>query len=92
MRDTIPIVRKIPRMLVILLIGAILFLLNYIPTKFSNYSPARIIKDRVIDYKVHCKHQFGEFVQAVTKTINLFEVPRMIDAYTAYPTGNEQGT
>ena len=82
---TIPIFRKIPRMLVILLIGAVLFWLNCIPTKFSNYSPARIIKDQVIDYKVHCKH-------VVTKTTNLIEVPRTIDALAAYPTGNKQGT
>ena len=56
MRATIPMFQKIPRMLVILLIDAILFWLNCIPTKFSNYSPAWIIKGRVSDYKVHCKH------------------------------------
>ena len=78
MRATILMFWKIPRMLVILLIGAVLFWLNCIPTKFSNYSSARIIKDRVIDYKIHCKHQFGEFVQVVTKTTNLIEVPRTI--------------
>ena len=77
-------------MLVIPLISAVLCWLNCIPTKFSNYSLARIIKDQVIDYKVHCKHQFGEFVQVVAKTTNLIEVPRTIDA--AYPTGNKQGT
>ena len=79
-------------MLVILLVGAVLFWLNYIPSKFSNYSPARITKDRVIDYKIYCKHQFGKFVQAVTKTTNLIEVPSTINALAAYPTGNEQGT
>ena len=40
MRATILMFRKILRMLVILLIGAVLFLLNCLPTKFSNYSPA----------------------------------------------------
>ena len=50
------------------------------------------MKDRVIDYKIHCKHQFGEYVQVVTKTTNPIEVPRIIDALAAYPTGNEQGT
>ena len=79
-------------MLVILLVGAVLFWLNCIPTKFTNYSPARIMKDRVIDYKIHCKHQFGEYVQVVMKTTNLVEVPRTINALAAYPTGNEQGT
>ena len=92
MQFTIPMFRKIPQMLVILLVGAVLFWLNYIPTKFSNYSPARIMKDRLIDYKIHCKRQFGEYVQVVTKTTNLIEVPRTIDALAAYPTGNEQGT
>ena len=92
MRAAIPMFRKIPHMLVILLIGAVLFWLNCIPTKFTNYSPARIMMDRVIDYKVHCKHQFGEFVQVVTNTTNLVEVPRTIDALAAYPTGNQQGT
>ena len=79
-------------MLVILLIGAVLFWLNCIQTKFSNYSPAQIIKDRVIDYKVHYKHQFGEFVQVIAKTTNLIEVPRTIDVLAAYSTANEQGT
>ena len=76
-------------MLVILLVGAVLFWLNCIPTKFSNYSPARIMKDRVIDYKIHYKRQFGEYVQVVTKTTNLTKVPRIIDALAAYPTGNK---
>ena len=71
MRATIPMFWKIPQMLVIFLIGAVLFWLNCIPTKFSNYSPARIITDRVIDNMVNCKHQFGEFVQVVTKKTNL---------------------
>ena len=92
MRFTIPMFRKIPRMLVILLIGAVLFWLNCIPTKFTNYSPARIMKDRVIDYKIHCKHQFGEYVQVVMKSTSLIEVERTVDALAAYPTGNEQGT
>ena len=92
MRAMIPIFRKIPRILVILLIDAVLFWLNCIQTKFSNYSPARIIKDQVIDYKVHCKHQLGEFVQVVKKTTNLIEVSHKINALAAYPTGNKQGT
>ena len=50
------------------------------------------MKDRVIDYKIHCKHQFGEYVQVVTKTTNLIKVPPTINALAAYPTGNEQGT
>ena len=79
-------------MLVILLIDAVLFWLNCIPTKFSNYSPTWIIKNRVIFYKVHCKHQLGEIVQAVTKTTNLIKVPRIIDVLAVYHTGNEQGT
>ena len=79
-------------MLVILLIDIVLFWLNYIPTKFCNYSPARIIKDQVINYIIHCKHQFSEFIQVVAKTINLIEVPRTIDALAAYHTGNKQGT
>ena len=70
----------------------VLIWLNCIRTKFSNYSSARIIKDQVIDYKVHCKHQFGEFVQVVATTINLIEVPHTIDALVAYPTGNKQET
>ena len=89
---TIPVFWKIPQMLVILLIGAVLFWLNCIPTNFSNYFPAQIIKDRVINYKVYCKHQFGEFVQVMTKTTNHIEVPGIIDALATYPTSNEQGT
>ena len=85
-----PMFRKIPQILVILLVGAVLFWLNCIPTKFSNYSPAHIMKDQAINYKVHCKHQFDEFVQVVTKTTNLIEVPHTIYALAAYPTGNER--
>ena len=91
-RFTIPMFKKIPRILVILLVCVVLFWLNCISTKFSNYSPARIMKDRVIDYKIYCKHQFGEYVQVVTKTTNLIEVPCTINALAAYPTENEQGT
>ena len=47
MRFTIPMFRKILQMLVILLVGVVLFWLICIPTNFSNYSPARIMKDRV---------------------------------------------
>ena len=36
--------------------------------------------------------KFGEFVQAITKTTNLIEVPHTINALVAYPTGNKQGT
>ena len=92
MRFTIPMFQKIPRMLVILLVGAVLFWLNCIPTKFSNYSPGRIMKERVIDYKIHCKHQFGEYVQVVMNTTNLVKVPRTINALAAYPTGNKHWT
>ena len=91
MRATIPMFQKIPQMLVIFLVDAVLFWLNCIPTKFNNYSPTCIMKDRVIDYKVHCKHQFGKLVQVVTKTINLIDVPRTIDVLAAYPTDNKQG-
>ena len=92
MRATIPMFYKIPQMLVILLIGAVLFWHNCVPTKFSNYSPTRVIKDRVINYKIHCKHQFGELVQVVEMTTNLIEVPRTIDASAAFPIGNKQGS
>ena len=92
MRFTIPMFQKIPRMLVILLVGVVLFWLICIPTNFSNYSPARIIQDWVIDYKIRCKHQFGEYIQVVTKTTNLIEVTRTIDALAAYPIENKQGT
>ena len=50
------------------------------------------MKNWVIDYKIHCNYQFGEFVQVVTKTTNLIKVPRTIDALVAYPTENKQGT
>ena len=50
------------------------------------------MKDQVIDYKIHCKHQFGEYVQVVIKTTNLIKVTYAINALAAYPTGNEQGT
>ena len=92
MQATITMLWKIPQMLVILLIGVVLFWLNSIPTKFSSYSPAWITKDWVIDYKVRCKHHFGEFVQVVAKTTKLIEVPHTIDVLAAYPTDNEQGT
>ena len=92
MRATIPMFCRIPQMMVILLIGEVLFWLSFIPTKFSKHSPTRIIKDQVINYKTHCKHQFREFVQVVEKTTNLIEVPRTIDALVVHPIGNKQGS
>jgi hypothetical protein len=30
----------------------------------SHCSPATIVSEKVLDYKKHCKHEFGEHVQA----------------------------
>lgn len=46
----------------------------------------------MINYKIHCKYQFGEFVQVVEKSTNLIEVPRTINALAIFPTRNEQGS
>ena len=92
MQATISMFQKVPQITVIFLIRDMLFWLNCILTKFSNYYPTRIIKDQLINYKVHCKHQFGEFVHIVTKTTNLIELPRTINALAAYLTSNEQRT
>ena len=50
------------------------------------------MKDQVINYKIHYKQQFGEYVRVVMKTTNLVKVPYTIDVLAAYPTGNKQGT
>ena len=45
--------------------------LNFFPVKHGiskQYSPMTIVEHRVLDYKKHCMHPFGSFVQAKDET------------------------
>ena len=83
---------RILRLLIILLIGAVVFWLNHTPTKFDNLSPNRILRDKHLDFKTHCKFTFGEYVEATEKISNSCDNYRTVGSLAGYPTGNDQGT
>jgi hypothetical protein len=54
-------------------------------------SPRIIITSRTIDYKKHCKLEFGEYCQTHEQHNNTMN-PRTVGAIALHPTVNEQGT
>ena len=54
-------------------------------------SPQTIMTGQIIDYKKHCKFQFGQYVQTHEEHDNSMN-PQTIGAITLHPTGNAQGS
>ena len=70
------------------------FWLNGIPPKDyfgNNLSPRTIITGQKLDYKRHCRYQFGEYVQTHEQHDNSMN-PRTVGALALHPTGNAQGS
>ena len=85
----------IPRIMIQELAELVTERLNMFPAKHGisqYYSPAVIMNRRPLDYNKHCKHSFGEYVQAgqqndPTNT----PIERTIDAIYMRPNDNQQG-
>ena len=54
-------------------------------------SPRMIMTGQIIDYKKHCKFQFGQYVQTHEEHDNSMN-PQTIGAIALCPTGNAQGS
>ena len=91
--NTLPL-NKIPAQLVVEMVKASVFWLNGIPPKDyfgNNLSPRTIVTGQKLDYKRHCRYQFGEYVQTHEQHNNSMN-PRMVGALALRPTGNAQGS
>ena len=69
--------------------------INWFPAKHGiskNYSPMTIIMDRTLEYKKHCIHEFGTYVQGHTENVKQSSMTkRGIDAIYLRPNKNQQG-
>jgi Reverse transcriptase (RNA-dependent DNA polymerase)/Zinc knuckle len=90
--NTLPF-ERMPARMIIELIYCCNFWLNCFPAAdgiSDTLSPRAIIDGTNIDYRRHCKLQFGEYVQTHEPHDNTM-VPRTIGAIALRPTGNDQG-
>ena len=69
--------------------------LNWFPAKYGiskTYSPMTIITGKTLEYKKHCVHEFGAYVQAHTENVKTSSMTeRGIDAIYLRPNENRQG-
>ena len=68
---------------------------NMFPAKHGvseYYSPNMLVAQKALDYEKHCKHEFGEYVQATNQNnpTNTMQA-RSIDGIYLYPNTNQQG-
>ena len=58
----------------------------------DHFSPETIVTGRTLDYKKHCRYEFGEYVQADTYTEPRNDMrQRTLDAIYLGPNDNDQG-
>ena len=91
--NTLPF-QKIPARLVIEMAKTAVFWLNAFPTAGGasrQMSPRTIVTGQQIDYKRHCRFQFGEYAQTHEEHNNSMN-PRTIGAIALRPVGNGQGS
>ena len=91
--NTLPF-NKIPARLVVEMAKASVFWLNGMPPKDyfgNNLSPQTIVTSQKLDYKRHCRYQFGEYVQTHEQHDNSMN-PQTVGALALRPTGNAQGS
>ena len=84
---------KVPARLVAEMAKACVFWLNSLPphSNFGNeLSPRTIVTGQKLDFKQHCRFQFGEYVQTHEEHNNSM-TSRMVGALALHPTGNAQG-
>ena len=90
--NTLPF-RKIPTRLVAEMAKACVFWLNSLPpqSNFGNeLSPRTIVTGQRLDFKRHCRFQFGEYVETHEQHNNSM-MSRTVGALALRPTGNAQG-
>ena len=90
--NTLPF-QKIPARLVAEMGKACVFWLNSLPpqSNFGNdLSPRTIVTGQRLDFKRHCRFQFGEYVQTHEQHNNSM-MSRTVGALALRPTGNAQG-
>ena len=86
--------QKVPARLIIEMAKASVFWLNSLPQKNgldSELSPWTIVSGQMLDFKRHCRFQFGEYVQTHEEHNNSMS-PRTVGALSLRPTGNAQGS
>ena len=91
--NTLPF-HKVPARLVIEMAKTAIFWLNAFPITggaSGNLSPRTILTGQKVDYKRHCRFQFGEYTQTHEEHNNSMN-PRTVGALTLRPVGNGQGS
>ena len=91
--NTLPF-QKVPARLIVEMGKASVFLLNSVPQKnglASKLSPRTIVTGQKLDFKRHCRFQFGQYVQTHEEHNNSMS-PRTVGALALRPTGNAQGS
>ena len=91
--NTLPL-QKIPARLVFEMAKTAVFWLNAFPVAkgvSQDLSPRTILTGQQVDYKRHCRYQFGEYVQTHEEHNNSMN-PRTVGAITLRSVGNGQGS
>ena len=91
--NTLPF-QKVPARLIVEMGKASVFWLNSMPQKTglsSELSPRTIVTGQKLDFKRHCRFQFGQYVQTHEEHNNLMS-PRTVGVLALRPTGNAQGS
>ena len=84
---------KLPGRMIVELVYFCIFWLNAIhpsATIVPNISPRTIMTGKKINYNVHCKHEFGEYVQTHEEHDNTMQT-RTVGAIALRPTRNVKG-
>ena len=85
---------KVPARLVIEMAKTVVFWLNAFPVSRGasrDLSPRTILTGQKVDYKRHCRFQFGEYTQTHEEHNNSMN-PRTVGALALRPVGNGQGS
>ena len=91
--NTLPF-QKVPTRLIAEMGKASVFWLNSLPQKngfHSELSPQTIVTGQTLDFKRHCRFQFGQYVQTHEEHNNSMS-PRTVGALALRPSGNAQGS
>ena len=86
--------QRIPARLVIEMAKTAVFWLNAFPVAkgvSQELSPRTMLTGQQVDYKQHCRYQFGEYVQTHEEHNNSMN-PRTVGAIALRPVGNGQGS
>jgi hypothetical protein len=85
---------RYPPKMIVEMVFLSVFWINAFPHKYGiskTISPRTIVTGRHIDYKLHCRIEFGQYVQKHEKHNSNNMESRTVGALTMRPTGNAQG-